>query len=81
VIRRRHLRLPDDISLVGFDDVAWMGMVDPGITVIAQPSIEMGRRAARLLLRRVEDPLCEPRVECLEPLLVIRGSTGPPRAA
>jgi LacI family transcriptional regulator len=78
VIRRRRQRLPDDVSLVGFDDVPWMGMVDPGITVIAQPSIEMGRRAARLLLRRFEDPLCEPRVECLEPLLVIRGSTGPP---
>jgi DNA-binding LacI/PurR family transcriptional regulator len=79
VIRRRRQHLPEDISLVGFDDVPWMGMVEPGITVVSQPSIEMGRRAARLLLRRVEDPQCEPRVECLEPLLVIRGSTGPPR--
>jgi LacI family transcriptional regulator len=80
VIRRRGLRLPDGISLVGFDDVPWMGMVDPGITVVAQPSIEMGRRAARLLLRRVDDPDCEPRVECLDPLLVVRGSTGPPHS-
>jgi LacI family transcriptional regulator len=79
VIRRRRLRLPSDISLVGFDDVPWMGMVDPGITAVAQPSIEMGRRAARLLLRRFADPHCAPRVECLEPLLVVRGSTGPPR--
>ena len=81
VIRRRRLRLPDDISLVGFDDVPWMGMVEPGITVVAQPSIELGRRAARLLLRRVEDPRSEPRVECLEPLLVVRDSTGPARRA
>jgi LacI family transcriptional regulator len=77
VLRRRGLRIPDDISLVGFDDVAWMGMVSPGITVVAQPTEELGRRAARLLLRRLADPAAAPRVERLEPSLVVRGSTGP----
>jgi LacI family transcriptional regulator len=77
VLRRRGLRLPDDVSLVGFDDVAWMGMVRPGITVVAQPTEELGRRAARLLLRRLADPTCAPKVEQLEPTLVVRGSTGP----
>jgi LacI family transcriptional regulator len=80
VLRRRGLALPGDISLVGFDDVPWMEMVDPGITVVAQPSVEMGRRAAELLLRRVEDPTCAPAVACLEPTLVVRGSTAPPAA-
>jgi LacI family transcriptional regulator len=75
VLRERKLRLPRDISLVGFDDVPWTSMVDPGITVVAQPTIELGRRAARLLLRRIEDPNCDPAVECLEPTLVRRGST------
>jgi LacI family transcriptional regulator len=77
VLRRRGLRLPDDVSLVGFDDVPWMGMVSPGITVVAQPTEQLGRRAAELLLRRLADPLCEPLVEQLEPRLVVRGSTGP----
>jgi LacI family transcriptional regulator len=80
VLRRRGLGLPRDVSLVGFDDVPWMEMVEPGITVVAQPTVEMGRRAAELLLRRVEDPLCSPAVERLEPRLVVRRSTAPPAA-
>ena len=78
VLRVRGLRLAQDVSLVGFDDVAWTSMVDPGITVVAQPTLELGRRAAHLLLRRIADPGCEPGFECLEPTLVVRGSTAPP---
>jgi LacI family transcriptional regulator len=80
VLRRRGLKLPHDISLVGFDDVQWMGMVEPGITVVDQPTVELGRRAAALLLRRMEDPLCPPAVERLDATLVVRASTAPPRA-
>ena len=77
VLRRRKLRLPEEISLVGFDDVPWMAMVEPGITVVSQPTVEMGVRAAELLLRRVEQPLAPPQVARLEPQLVVRGSSGP----
>jgi LacI family transcriptional regulator len=77
VIRRRGLRLPADVSLVAFDDVSWMEMVNPAITVVAQPTMEMGRRAARLLLRHLEQSGWEPTVERLQPTLVVRGSTGP----
>ena len=76
VLRKRRLSIPRDISLVAFDDVPWMGMVQPAITAVAQPTFEMGRRAALLLLRRLEDPSCGRTVEVLEPKLVIRGSTG-----
>jgi len=78
VLQRRGLALARDISLVGFDDLPWMSMVDPDITVVAQPAVEMGRRAARLFLRRIAEPDAEPRVECLHPLLVVRGSTAFP---
>jgi len=71
------LDVPGDVSLVGFDDVPWMAMVEPGMTVVAQPTLEMGVTAARLLLRRMEDPTCEPKVECLRPTLVVRASSGP----
>ena len=77
-MRERKLSIPGDISLVAFDDVPWMEMVQPGITAVAQPTFEMGRRAALLLLRRLEDPSCGRTVEVLEPRLVLRGSCGPP---
>ena len=75
VLRQRGLRLPDDVSLVAFDDVPWMRMVDPQITAVAQPTVEMGRRAAALLLRRATHPAAPPSVERLQPALVLRGST------
>ncbi|MFL5928283.1 MAG: LacI family DNA-binding transcriptional regulator [Gaiellaceae bacterium] len=80
VLRRRGLRLPQDISLVGFDDVPWMAMVDPPITVVEQPTLELGRRAAKLLLRRLGGRTLPPAVEILQPRLLVRGSTGPARA-
>ncbi|MDX6409017.1 MAG: LacI family transcriptional regulator [Gaiellaceae bacterium] len=78
VLRKRSLRLPENCSLVGFDDVPWMEMVDPSITVVDQPTVEMGRCAARLLLARIEDPTGPPRIECLQPSLILRRSTAPP---
>jgi LacI family transcriptional regulator len=81
VLRRRGLGLPEDVSLVGFDDVPWMEMVDPGITAVAQPTFEMGRRAAHLLLLRLEDPARGGTIEMLEPTLVVRGSTARPAHA
>lgn len=80
VLRSRGLALPRDVSLVGFDDVQWTEMVSPGITVVAQPTIELGRRAAALLLRRISEPARVPTVELLQPRLVVRGSAGPPPA-
>jgi LacI family transcriptional regulator len=78
VLRRRGLRLPHDISLVGFDDISWLEMVSPAITTVAQPTVEMGRRAARLLLRRIERPGSEHVTEVLQPWLMPRPSSGPP---
>jgi LacI family transcriptional regulator len=78
VLREGGAVLPDDVSLLGFDDVQWTSMVEPGISVVAQPTVELGRRAAALLLRRIEEPLGEPALEILEPTLVLRGSTAQP---
>lgn len=76
-VRARGLALPGDVSLVGFDDVQWMEMVSPAITVVDQPTFELGRRAAALLLRRLDEPDSAPTVELLQPSLLVRGSTAP----
>jgi LacI family transcriptional regulator len=79
VLRRVGRRIPQHVSLVAFDDVPWMEMVQPGLTAVRQPAYEMGRRAALLLLRRLADPTCGRTIEVLQPELVVRGSTAPPR--
>jgi LacI family transcriptional regulator len=78
VVRSLGWKIPRQVSLVAFDDVPWMEMVSPGLTAVRQPAFEMGRRAALLLLRRLDDPTCGRTVEVLQPELVVRGSTAVP---
>jgi LacI family transcriptional regulator len=73
-IRARGLRIPDDVALASFDDVAWFVHVDPPITAIAQPAEELGRRAVRALLERIQHRPVESVV--LPARLVIRRSCG-----
>ncbi|MCA6092151.1 LacI family transcriptional regulator [Streptomyces sp. SCA3-4] len=53
-IRERGLRVPADLALVAFDDVAWFAHLDPPLTAIAQPTRELGRAAVHALLERIE---------------------------
>jgi LacI family transcriptional regulator len=74
------LRVPDDLSIVSFDDARWMSMVDPGITAIAQDAVALGEAAVDRLLARVEEPDAPPRTVVLEATITPRGSTAAPRA-
>ncbi len=78
-IRERGLQVPDDVSVVGFDDTPWATLLDPPLTAIAQPTYELGRRAAELLLARLQDRDKPVVRELLETRLIVRGSTGAPR--
>jgi LacI family transcriptional regulator len=76
--RERGLRVPDDLSVVGFDDVDNAAMVTPALTTVHQPLEEMGRMAVSLLMRLIEQqPLEAVHIE-LATRLVIRESTAPP---
>lgn len=78
-IRERGLRVPDDISLIGFDDTIYTELLDPPLTTIAQPTTELGRRAAELLMDRVIGGYAgEPRIVVMPPTLIVRASVGPP---
>lgn len=80
-LRRRGLRAPEDMSVVGFDDLPEVRWSAPPLTTVRQPLAAMGELAARtvLSLARGERP-DSPRVE-LGTELVVRSSTAPPRAA
>jgi DNA-binding LacI/PurR family transcriptional regulator len=73
-IYERGLRIPDDIALVAFDELDWMSLIKPNLTVVAQPTYELGRTATELLLKRIENSTRSPREVVLKPALLIRGS-------
>jgi DNA-binding LacI/PurR family transcriptional regulator len=74
------LSVPDDLSLVSFDDAPWMSMVSPGITAVAQDASALGKAAIDTLLERIENPAKQPETVVLPARLLQRGSTAPPRA-
>lgn len=76
-LRDAGIRVPDDVALVGFDDLPPALVTFPFLTVAAQPAYEMGRRAVRLLLDRLEgDAPAEPREVVLPTELIVRTSCG-----
>jgi len=70
-------RVPDDLSIAGFDDVRLAAFTNPALTTIAQPKFEMGKLAASLLVARIKGADIEPRHYTLDVHLVVRASTGP----
>jgi len=78
-LRDESCRIPDDISVVAWDEAPWMEIVSPRITTVAQPTKEMGREAARLLVERLAGLAGPPTRHRLPTRLVLRESTAPPR--
>jgi LacI family transcriptional regulator len=74
-IKEAGLRIPDDIAIVGFSNNKITSLVDPQITTVDQPSFEMGRKAAEILISTIEDKTIEPKTLVLDAKLIVRGST------
>lgn len=72
VAREMGLRVPDDLSVVGFDNVPESALADPPLTTIDQSIQQMGYEAARMLIELIEDPTAEPRQVTLPTQLVVR---------
>jgi LacI family transcriptional regulator len=75
--RECGLRVPDDISIIGFDDVPQASFVYPKLTTVRQPLEQMGRVAVRMLLEQIEDQSRPPQRVALATQLIIRDSCGP----
>ncbi|WP_039916873.1 LacI family DNA-binding transcriptional regulator [Cellvibrio mixtus] len=76
-LKNQGIRIPEDISVTGFDDIAYAKYSDPSLTTISQPAEEMGKMAMDMLLKVIEgEPLSQR--ECVLPTeFIIRKSTGP----
>jgi DNA-binding LacI/PurR family transcriptional regulator len=75
-IKNHALRIPEDIALVGFDDVPLASFVDPPLTTVHLPAADLGRQAGQMLLTLVQGKKLRKRQVLLEAELVIRESCG-----
>jgi LacI family transcriptional regulator len=80
VFAERGISCPDEISVVGFNDMPFADRFQPPLTTIRIPHYEIGKGAAELMLERLQDGDSPPRDIRLEPSLIVRGSTAPSRA-
>jgi len=73
-----HLKVPEDVSVMGFDDIQGAAFHNPSLTTIRQPLHKMGTTAATLLLERLREKKGYPEQVAIVPELIIRESTMPP---
>jgi DNA-binding LacI/PurR family transcriptional regulator len=76
-VRRAGLRVPQDVSVVGYDDSAFMNCTDPPLTTVRQPLEAIGRAAVAMLVGQIDGIPVTAEELLFEPELVVRGSTGP----
>ena len=74
-IHQRSLKVPDDIAIVGFDDLPFAEALNPPLTVVRQPAYEVGRQAMELLLKRIMEATRSTVTMRLLPQLIVRRST------
>ena len=78
--REAGLRIPEDISVVGFDDIPAAAFASPGLTTVRQPLERMGQIAAKTVIDQIEGRTEDVQEIVVEPEFVVRGSTGPARS-
>jgi LacI family transcriptional regulator len=78
-IQEEALRVPQDVSVVGFDDIQWAAFHTPSLTTVRQPLGKMGQIAAETLIRMIEDHGESSSEIAIEPTLVVRESSGQAR--
>ena len=71
------LRVPEDVSVVGYDGIAIGGLRSVNLTTVAQPLTELGEVAAQRLVARIDDPRARAHHVTVESRLIVRGTTGP----
>ncbi|HYR83773.1 MAG TPA: LacI family DNA-binding transcriptional regulator [Terriglobia bacterium] len=77
--KRRVLRVPDDLSVMGFDDIRFARCIDPPLTTIAQPMRAIGEGTVRLLLEILSGRATPPESITLPHTLIVRSTTAPPQ--
>jgi DNA-binding LacI/PurR family transcriptional regulator len=80
VFLRAGVRVPEDVSVVGYDDSALARLAHIDLTTVSQDAPHQAARAVAAALERLDEGRTEPMESVLPPRLVVRGTTGTPRA-
>jgi LacI family transcriptional regulator len=78
-VRQRKVKVPRELSLVGFDDARWAQYLEPPLTVVSQPAELMGQKAAQLLLTRLNGRATAQTI-VFTPELIVRRSAAAPKS-
>ena len=75
-LKKLEVRIPQDMAVMGFDDWEWAALVEPPITVVAQPTYEMGVKAAEMLVKRMKAFKGQKKavIKVFKPELIVRKS-------
>jgi DNA-binding LacI/PurR family transcriptional regulator len=76
-LKANGIRIPQDISIVGFDDIAFASLADPPLTTVCSPRVEIGRRAIEALLTTIKIPHQRGMEIRIPTYLIVRESTAP----
>lgn len=74
-VKKKGLRVPEDIAIVGFDNIELTTMLEPSLTTVEQPSYQIGYQASELLIEKINFPNTSPKQIILDTELIIRDST------
>lgn len=77
--RARGLCIPEDISIIGFDDIAFASLINPPLTTVSLPRVDLGRKAVEALMATIEHPEQQGIEINIQTFLILRDSTAPPR--
>ena len=73
-LQEKRISIPQELAIIGFDDYEWTKITTPPLSVIKQPSFELGRKAAEVLLNKIENGTTEVKEYRLDTEFVLRGS-------
>jgi LacI family transcriptional regulator len=76
-IEEAGLAIPDDIAVIGYDEISWAPLLRTSLTTVGQPAYDLGHESARLLLSRLDGYAGSPRTVVLPTSLNVRASSGP----
>jgi DNA-binding LacI/PurR family transcriptional regulator len=77
-LKEKGISVPTQVEVIGFDDIELAHLVEPPLSTVSQPALDMGARSAEMLLKLIDGITPRPKTRVMMPTLVLRGTTRAP---